>query len=56
MDTTGEAETLKKLSNLEEIQYIFTAHYGFTDNFEKALIVLCHLAVNTVVMAVYQLI
>lgn len=36
MDSKTEAESIKKLAGLSGINYIFTAHYGYTDNFEKA--------------------
>ncbi len=36
MDSELQKTSLEKLSKLENAKYIFTAHYGFTDNFSKA--------------------
>ncbi len=36
MDTETEKKSLQKLQNLSGIQYIFTAHYGFSDDFNNA--------------------
>ncbi len=36
MDTNRQKSSLKKLAGLSGIEYIFTAHYGYTDNFQKA--------------------
>lgn len=37
MDSETEKESVKKLAALRNIKYIFTAHYGFTDDAGKAL-------------------
>jgi hypothetical protein len=37
MDSETEKESIKKLAALQNIKYIFTAHYGFTDDAGKAL-------------------
>ena len=37
MDTKTQRKSLKKLTGFPEVKYIFTAHYGFTDNYKKAL-------------------
>jgi glyoxylase-like metal-dependent hydrolase (beta-lactamase superfamily II) len=37
MDSAAEAESIRKLANLADIKCLFTAHYGYTDNYEKAL-------------------
>lgn len=36
MDTPREKESILVLKNLRGIQYIFTAHYGFSGDFEKS--------------------
>jgi glyoxylase-like metal-dependent hydrolase (beta-lactamase superfamily II) len=36
MDSNVQRESLKKLAKLEGIRYVFTAHHGYTDSFEKA--------------------
>jgi glyoxylase-like metal-dependent hydrolase (beta-lactamase superfamily II) len=36
MDSDVQRESLKKLARLEGIRYVFTAHHGYTDSFEKA--------------------
>jgi len=36
MDTETQRKSLKKLTGFPEVKYIFTAHYGFTDNYKKA--------------------
>lgn len=37
MDGVIEEKSIRKLANLSGIKYIFTAHYGYTDNFDKAM-------------------
>lgn len=37
MDSPTEEKSIKKLAALPDVKYIFTAHYGYTDNFQKAL-------------------
>lgn len=36
MDSAAEEKSIGKLAALPDIKYIFTAHYGYTDNFQKA--------------------
>ena len=36
MDSTTEKKSISKLKNLTDIKYIFTAHYGYSDDFKKA--------------------
>lgn len=36
MDTETDIKSIKKLSQLENIDYIFTAHYGVNDDFDGA--------------------
>jgi glyoxylase-like metal-dependent hydrolase (beta-lactamase superfamily II) len=36
VDSEIQRESLKKLQNLEGVEYIFTAHYGATDDFSDA--------------------
>jgi len=36
MDSDRQKETLKRLGQLKAIEYIFTAHYGHSDNHEEA--------------------
>jgi glyoxylase-like metal-dependent hydrolase (beta-lactamase superfamily II) len=36
MDNEGQAESLKKLARLSGVQMVFTAHFGVTDNFDRA--------------------
>lgn len=36
MDTKTSIQSIKKISSLAGIKYIFTAHYGYTDNYDKA--------------------
>lgn len=36
MDTNMEKLSIKKISNLQNVQYIFTAHYGYTVDYKKA--------------------
>jgi glyoxylase-like metal-dependent hydrolase (beta-lactamase superfamily II) len=36
MDTKLEKSSITKLSELIDIRYIFTAHYGYTDNYQTA--------------------
>lgn len=36
MDNDGQRESLEKLARLTGIQFIFTAHFGMSDSFEKA--------------------
>jgi hydroxyacylglutathione hydrolase len=35
MDSDTEKESIKKLGTLQNLKYIFTAHYGFTDDVSK---------------------
>lgn len=37
MDSAAEEKSIGKLAVLNDIEYIFTAHYGYTDSFPKAL-------------------
>lgn len=37
MDSATEAKSIHKLAALTGIKLLFTAHYGYTDNFQKAL-------------------
>ena len=37
MDAHAQAESLSKLAQLEGVQYIFSAHYGMTSDFESAM-------------------
>lgn len=36
MDNETQLKSLTKLANIKGIKYIFTAHHGFSDNYEKA--------------------
>jgi glyoxylase-like metal-dependent hydrolase (beta-lactamase superfamily II) len=36
MDNATQLESLKKLAGLKGVRYVFTAHYGYTDSFDKA--------------------
>ncbi len=36
MDTQTQEKSLKKLADLPGVEYLFTAHYGFTDEFQRA--------------------
>ena len=36
MDTAAQQESLQKLANLNGIEYIFTGHYGFTNDYATA--------------------
>ncbi len=36
MDSKVQGESLKKLTNLAGIKYVFTAHHGYTDDYIKA--------------------
>lgn len=36
MDSDTQRESLKKLSNLIGVRYVFTAHFGYSDSFEYA--------------------
>ncbi len=36
MDTEAQKDSINKLKQLTNIKYIFTGHYGYSDNFEKA--------------------
>ncbi|PKN73428.1 MAG: hypothetical protein CVU52_07140 [Deltaproteobacteria bacterium HGW-Deltaproteobacteria-10] len=36
MDNETQMQSLKKLARMQGIKYIFTAHHGFSDNYEKA--------------------
>ncbi|MCL2574542.1 MAG: MBL fold metallo-hydrolase [Defluviitaleaceae bacterium] len=35
MDDDVQKESIMKLSKIQDIEYIFTAHYGFTNNYEE---------------------
>jgi len=37
MDSDRQRHALKSLKDIPDVKYIFSSHYGFTDNFEKAL-------------------
>jgi hydroxyacylglutathione hydrolase len=37
MDTETQKLSIKKISHLENVQFIFTAHYGYTTDFSKAI-------------------
>lgn len=37
MDSAREEESIRTLSGLTEIKYLFTAHYGYTDDFDRAM-------------------
>lgn len=37
MDSDAQGKSISMLANLSGIRYIFTAHYGYTDNFQDAL-------------------
>lgn len=36
MDSNVQRESLKKLAKLEGIRYVFTAHHGYSDSFDRA--------------------
>jgi glyoxylase-like metal-dependent hydrolase (beta-lactamase superfamily II) len=36
MDSDTQRESLKKLARLKGVRYVFTAHFGYTDSFNKA--------------------
>ena len=36
MDNETQLKSLKNLAHIEGIKYVFTAHHGFSDNYEKA--------------------
>jgi glyoxylase-like metal-dependent hydrolase (beta-lactamase superfamily II) len=36
MDNETQMQSLKKLARMQGLKYIFTAHHGFSDNYEKA--------------------
>jgi hydroxyacylglutathione hydrolase len=36
MDSDTQRQSLKKLARLEGVQFIFTAHFGYTDSFARA--------------------
>ncbi len=36
MDSATQLRSLKKLAGLKGVQYAFTAHFGYTDSFDKA--------------------
>ena len=36
MDTKADRKSIDRLSHLQGVEYIFTAHHGFTENFEEA--------------------
>lgn len=38
MDTPKAMQSMSKLVGLEGVQYIFTAHHGYTDDYKKAVI------------------
>lgn len=38
MDSKTEAQSLKKISKMTNINYIFTAHYGFTNHVQAAFV------------------
>ena len=37
MDTEKAVESIEKITNLPEAEYIFTAHYGISDNYKTAV-------------------
>jgi glyoxylase-like metal-dependent hydrolase (beta-lactamase superfamily II) len=37
MDTKTALQSMKKLTNIENAEYIFTAHHGFTNNYKEAV-------------------
>lgn len=37
MDSKVALKSIEKIKKLKNIDYIFTAHYGFSDNFQKAI-------------------
>lgn len=37
MDSETEKGSIQKLSSLENVEYIFTSHYGYTDHFTDAI-------------------
>jgi glyoxylase-like metal-dependent hydrolase (beta-lactamase superfamily II) len=37
MDSEMALKSIEKIKNLNNIDYIFTAHYGYSDNFQKAI-------------------
>jgi hypothetical protein len=36
IDSETEKESIKKLATLQNLKYVFTAHYGFTDDVGNA--------------------
>jgi len=36
MDSDTQRQTLKKLATLKGVKYVFTAHFGYTDDFDRA--------------------
>ena len=36
MDIKRQYESIRKLSELEGVEYLFTAHAGYSDNFNEA--------------------
>ena len=36
MDSETEKESIKKLGTLQNLKYVFTSHYGFTEDVSKA--------------------
>ena len=37
MDTEKAVESMEKLTNIPDIKYIFTAHYGYSDDYKSAV-------------------
>ena len=37
MDTEKAVESMEKLTNIPDVKYIFTAHYGYSDNYKRAV-------------------
>jgi len=37
MDSEKALESIEKIKDLKNVEYIFTAHYGFSDNFKHAI-------------------
>lgn len=37
MDTETSVKSMDKIVNLSDIEYIFTSHYGYTDDYQKAV-------------------
>jgi len=36
MDASAESDSITRISKLSGIKYIFTAHYGFSDNYQES--------------------